>query len=96
MYKGGILTRYTNFNVLKTIMKKNFYNILTLSLAVQTFIAPTYSFAESAEKSVEIYTDEQALKSIEEHAKQHRDHEETNIEIAGEYLLLRIKQNPII
>ncbi|KWU64882.1 N-acetylmuramoyl-L-alanine amidase [Bacillus mycoides] len=76
-------------------MKKNFYNILTLSLAVQTFIAPTYSFAESAEKSVEIYTDEQALKSIEEHAKQHRDHEETNIEIAGEYLLYVLNKIPL-
>lgn len=31
--------------------------------------------------------DEQALKSIEEHAKQHRHDEENDLEISGEYLL---------
>ncbi|KXX97465.1 S-layer homology domain-containing protein [Bacillus paranthracis] len=68
-------------------MKKKFYNILALSLALQTFVAPTHSFAESIEKTAELSTDEQALKNIEEHAKQHRHDEENDLEISGEYLL---------
>ncbi|HFK1452176.1 MULTISPECIES: S-layer homology domain-containing protein [Bacillus cereus group] len=68
-------------------MKKKFYNILALSLALQTFVAPTHSFAESIEKTAELSTDEQALKSIEEHAKQHRHDEENDLKISGEYLL---------
>jgi N-acetylmuramoyl-L-alanine amidase len=76
-------------------MKKNFYKILTLSLALQTFIAPTYSFAESATKFAEISTDEQALKSIEEHAKKHRHDEENHLEINGEYLLHLSKKLPL-
>ncbi|MBE7115599.1 S-layer homology domain-containing protein [Bacillus paranthracis] len=68
-------------------MKKKFYNILALSLALQTFVAPTHSFAESIEKTAELSMDEQALKSIEEHAKQHRHDEENDLEISGEYLL---------
>lgn len=68
-------------------MKKKFYNILALSLALQTFVAPTHSFAESIEKTAELSIDEQALKSIEEHAKQHRHDEENDLEISGEYLL---------
>ena len=58
-------------------MKKKFYNILALSLALQTFVAPTYSFAENVEKTTELSTDEQALKSIEERAKKHRHDEES-------------------
>ncbi|WP_142306526.1 MULTISPECIES: S-layer homology domain-containing protein [Bacillus] len=68
-------------------MKKRFYNILVLSLALQTFIAPTHSFAENIERTAELSIDEQALKSIEEHAKQHRHDEENDLEISGEYLL---------
>ncbi|HDR7515138.1 N-acetylmuramoyl-L-alanine amidase [Bacillus mobilis] len=68
-------------------MKKRLYNILALSLALQVFIAPTHSFAENIEKTAELSIDEQALKSIEEHAKQHRHDEENNLEISGEYLL---------
>ncbi|KAA0798985.1 N-acetylmuramoyl-L-alanine amidase [Bacillus sp. JAS102] len=68
-------------------MKKKLYNILAISLALQTFVAPTHSFAESIEKTAELSMDEQALKSIEEHAKQHRHDEENNLEISGEYLL---------
>ncbi|MGG0123524.1 S-layer homology domain-containing protein [Bacillus paranthracis] len=68
-------------------MKKKFYNILALSLALQTFVAPIHSFAESIEKTAELSTDEQALKSIEEHTKQHRHDEENDLEISGEYLL---------
>ncbi len=56
-------------------------------MAVQTFVAPTHSFAESIEKTAELSMDEQALKSIEEHAKQHRHDEENDLEISGEYLL---------
>ncbi len=43
-------------------MKKKLYNILAISLALQTFVAPTHSFAESIEKTAELSTDEQALK----------------------------------
>ena len=68
-------------------MKKRFYNIFALSLALQTFVAPTLSFAENIEKTAELSIDEQALKSIEEHAKQHRHDEENDLEISGEYLL---------
>ncbi|MGH1298674.1 S-layer homology domain-containing protein [Bacillus pretiosus] len=68
-------------------MKKRFYNILALTLALQTFVAPTLSFAENIEKTAELSIDEQALKSIEEHAKQHRHDEENDLEISGEYLL---------
>lgn len=68
-------------------MKKKLYNILAISLALQTFVAPTHSFAESIEKTAELSMDEQALKSIEEHAKQHRHDEENDLEISGEYLL---------
>ncbi|MGQ0514210.1 hypothetical protein ACT453_14515, partial [Bacillus sp. D-CC] len=32
-------------------MKKKLYNILAISLALQTFVAPTHSFAESIEKT---------------------------------------------
>ena len=56
-------------------------------MALQTFVAPTHSFAESIEKTAELSMDEQALKSIEEHAKQHRHDEENDLEISGEYLL---------
>ncbi|MGE7883791.1 S-layer homology domain-containing protein [Bacillus sp. NPDC094077] len=73
-------------------MKKKFYSVLTLSLALQTVMAPTYSFAESAEKSAEVYTDEQVLKSIEEHVKEHSTHEE-DIEITGEFLLYTSKKH---
>lgn len=45
-------------------MKKKFYSVLTLSLALQTVLAPTYSFAESAEKSAEVYTEDQVLKVL--------------------------------
>ena len=45
-------------------MKKKFYSVLTLSLALQTVLAPTYSFAESAEKSAEVYTEDQILKVL--------------------------------
>ena len=45
-------------------MKKKFYSVLTLSLALQTVLAPTYSFAESAEKSTEVYTEDQVLKVL--------------------------------
>jgi len=76
-------------------MKKKFYNILALSLALQTFVAPTYSFAENVEKTTEVSTDEQALKSIEEHAKKHRHNEENHLEINGEYLLHLSKKLPL-
>lgn len=52
-------------------MKKKFYSVLTLSLALQTVLAPTYSFAESAEKSAEVYTEDQVFKSIKEHVNEH-------------------------
>ena len=45
-------------------MKKKFYSVLTLSLALQTVLAPTYSFAESAEKSAEVYTEDRVLKVL--------------------------------
>ncbi|MGE6616428.1 S-layer homology domain-containing protein [Bacillus mycoides] len=73
-------------------MKKNFHKILTLSLALQTVMAPTYSLAESAEKSAEIYMDKQVLKSIEEHVKEHSTHEE-DIEVTGEFLLYTSKKH---
>ncbi|WP_439875158.1 S-layer homology domain-containing protein [Bacillus mycoides] len=76
-------------------MKKQFYNILALSLALQTFATPTYSFAETAKTSTETSTDEQALKSIEEHAKKHRHDEENHLEINGEYLLHLSKKLPL-
>ncbi|MFP3414420.1 S-layer homology domain-containing protein [Bacillus sp. SIMBA_074] len=76
-------------------MKKKFYNILALSLALQTFVAPTYSFAENVEKTTELSTDEQALKSIEEYAKKHRHDEESHLEINGEYLLHLSKKLPL-
>ncbi|WP_128855682.1 S-layer homology domain-containing protein [Bacillus sp. CDB3] len=76
-------------------MKKQFYNILALSLALQTFATPTYSFAETAKTNTETSTDEQALKSIEEHAKKHRHDEENHLEINGEYLLHLSKKLPL-
>ncbi|UNP77150.1 S-layer homology domain-containing protein [Bacillus nitratireducens] len=76
-------------------MKKQFYNILALSLALQTFAAPTYSFAETAKTNTETYTDEQALKSIEEHAKKHIHDEENHLEVNGEYLLHLSKKLPL-
>ena len=57
-------------------MKKKFYSVLTLSLALQTVLTPTYSFAESAEKSAEVYTEDQVFKSIKEHVNEHSTHEE--------------------
>ncbi len=76
-------------------MKKKFHNVLALALALQTFVAPTYSFAENVEKTTELSTDEQALKSIEEHAKKHRHAEENHLEINGEYLLHLSKKLPL-
>ncbi|MGG5739987.1 MULTISPECIES: S-layer homology domain-containing protein [Bacillus cereus group] len=76
-------------------MKKQFYNILALSLALQTFATPTYSFAETAKTNTETSTDEEALKSIEEHAKKHRHDEENHLEINGEYLLHLSKKLPL-
>ncbi|MGG5793686.1 S-layer homology domain-containing protein [Bacillus nitratireducens] len=76
-------------------MKKQFYNILALSLALQTFAAPAYSFAETAKTNTETYTDEQALKSIEEHAKKHIHDEENHLEVNGEYLLHLSKKLPL-
>lgn len=75
-------------------MKKKLYSVLTLSLALQTVMAPTYSFAESAEKSAEVYTDEQVFKSIEEHVKEHSTHEE-DIEVTGEFLLYTSKKHSL-
>ena len=57
-------------------------------------MAPTYSFAESAEKSAEVYTDEQVFKSIEEHVKEHSTHEE-DIEVTGEFLLYTSKKHSL-
>ncbi|OOR30485.1 S-layer homology domain-containing protein [Bacillus cereus] len=75
-------------------MKKKLYSVLTLSLALQTVMVPTYSFAESAEKSAEVYTDEQVFKSIEEHVKEHSTHEE-DIEVTGEFLLYTSKKHSL-
>ncbi|MBE5107941.1 S-layer homology domain-containing protein [Bacillus thuringiensis] len=75
-------------------MKKKFYSALTLSLALQTVLAPTYSFAESAEKSAEVYTEDQVFKSIEEHVKEHSTHEE-DIEVTGQFLLYTSKKQSL-
>ncbi|UNT71655.1 N-acetylmuramoyl-L-alanine amidase (plasmid) [Bacillus sp. N447-1] len=53
-------------------MKKSFYNVLAMSLALPVFAVPTSSFAEELQqkKQIEVQSiDEQALKSIEEHMK---------------------------
>lgn len=76
--------------MLKKIWKKKFYSVLTLSLALQTVLAPTYSFAESAEKSAEVYTEASSFKSIKEHVNEHSTHEE-DIEVTGQFLLYTSK-----
>lgn len=75
-------------------MKKKFYSVLTLSLALQTVLAPTYSFAESAEKSAEVYTEDQVFKSIKEHVNEHSTHEE-DIEVTGQFLLYTSKKHSL-
>ena len=53
-----------------------------------TNICSAYPFIRRKyRKTAELSIDEQALKSIEEHAKQHRHDEENDLEISGEYLL---------
>ncbi len=73
-------------------MKKKFYSVLTLSLALQTVLAPTYSFAESAEKSAEVYTEDQVFKSIKEHVNEHSTHEE-DIEVTGTNSYYTLQKN---
>lgn len=75
-------------------MKKKFYSVLTLSLALQTVLTPTYSFAESAEKSAEVYTEDQVFKSIKEHVNEHSTHEE-DIEVTGQFLLYTSKKHSL-
>ncbi|MBE7101536.1 N-acetylmuramoyl-L-alanine amidase [Bacillus cereus] len=50
-------------------MKKGFYNVLAASIVFSIVTIPTFSYADTVEKTVTISTDEQALKSIETHMK---------------------------
>ncbi|MGE6594968.1 S-layer homology domain-containing protein [Bacillus proteolyticus] len=50
-------------------MKKGFYNVLAASIVFSMVTIPTFSYADTVEKTVTISTDEQALKSIENHMK---------------------------
>jgi N-acetylmuramoyl-L-alanine amidase len=50
-------------------MKKEFYNVLAASIVFSMVTIPSFSYAETVEKTVTISTDEQALKSIESHMK---------------------------
>ncbi|MGG5738307.1 MULTISPECIES: S-layer homology domain-containing protein [Bacillus cereus group] len=50
-------------------MKKGFYNVLAASVVFSMVTIPTFSYADTVEKTVTISTEEQALKSIEKHMK---------------------------
>ncbi|ARJ23224.1 N-acetylmuramoyl-L-alanine amidase [Bacillus mycoides] len=50
-------------------MKKEFYNVLAASIVFSMVTIPSFSYADTVEKTVTISTDEQALKSIESHMK---------------------------
>ncbi|WP_439873821.1 S-layer homology domain-containing protein [Bacillus mycoides] len=50
-------------------MKKGFYNVLAASIVCSMVTIPTFSYADTVEKTVTISTEEQALKSIENHMK---------------------------
>ncbi|MES5893148.1 S-layer homology domain-containing protein [Bacillus cereus group sp. RP43] len=50
-------------------MKKEFYNVLAASIIFSMVTIPSFSYADTVEKTVTISTDEQALKSIESHMK---------------------------
>ncbi|PGT15356.1 S-layer homology domain-containing protein [Bacillus cereus] len=50
-------------------MKKGFYNVLAASIVFSVVTIPSFSYADTVEKTVTISTDEQALKSIENHMK---------------------------
>ncbi|MDR4983720.1 N-acetylmuramoyl-L-alanine amidase [Bacillus cereus] len=50
-------------------MKKGFYNVLAASIVFSVVTIPSFSYADTVEKTVTISTDEQALNSIENHMK---------------------------
>ncbi|MFJ8530016.1 hypothetical protein [Bacillus sp. NPDC094106] len=61
-----------------------------MSLALQVVMIPTSSFASPVEKTVEISTDEQALRSIEDHMKDEDgrgDDQRTTSEVQGDFLV---------
>ncbi|MBC6971603.1 S-layer homology domain-containing protein [Bacillus sp. Xin] len=75
-------------------MKKGIYNVLAMSIALQVVMVPASSFAAPVEKTVGVATNDQALKSIEEHMKEHMD-QDIESEVQGEFLVHIIKSTPL-
>lgn len=99
MRKGGVRTRnVVGHNVLRSRMKKGLYNVFAMSIALQVVMIPSDSFAAPLEKTIELSTDEQALKSIENHMKHEDgrgDSQEANSEVQGDFLVHIKKETSI-
>ena len=78
--------------------EKGFYNVLAASIVFSMVTIPNYSYANEFGKTVTVSSDEQALKSIENHMKDEDGRGEdkgVRSEVQGEFLVHIVKEVPL-